>query len=148
MDESRLIEKLRRIEALFSGATTEGERNAAEEARKRIRARLATLQKQQPPIEYQFSLPDRWTRQVFLALLRRYGLRPYRRHGQRYSTVMVMVPQRFVDEVLWPEFQQLSDTLQAHLASITERVVTEVLHADQSEAKEENATPQIGSAKG
>ena len=33
MDESKLIEKLRRIEALHAGATTEGERLAAAAAR-------------------------------------------------------------------------------------------------------------------
>jgi hypothetical protein len=36
MDETKLREKLNRIEALFAGATTEGERVAAGEARRRI----------------------------------------------------------------------------------------------------------------
>jgi hypothetical protein len=36
MDEAKLIEKLRLIEAPFAGATTEGERVAAGEARSRI----------------------------------------------------------------------------------------------------------------
>ena len=40
MDEARLLEKLRAIEALFAGATTDGERVAAAEARKRIQLRL------------------------------------------------------------------------------------------------------------
>ena len=40
MDEARLIDKLRPIEALFAGATTVGERVAAEHARSRILERL------------------------------------------------------------------------------------------------------------
>ena len=36
VDEASLLEKLRRIEALFAGATTEGEKIAAAEARRRM----------------------------------------------------------------------------------------------------------------
>ena len=39
--ESQLREKLRKIEALFAGAGTAGERLAAEAALERVRARLA-----------------------------------------------------------------------------------------------------------
>jgi hypothetical protein len=41
--ESQLREKLRKIEALFAGAGTAGERLAAEAALERVRARLAEL---------------------------------------------------------------------------------------------------------
>jgi hypothetical protein len=40
MDEAKLREKLSKIEALFAGAATEGERVAAGEARRRIQQRL------------------------------------------------------------------------------------------------------------
>ena len=40
-DEEKLKAKLRAIEALFSGATTAGERDAADSARQRIAARLS-----------------------------------------------------------------------------------------------------------
>jgi hypothetical protein len=40
MDEARLVDKLRLIEGLFTGATTEGEKVAAERARDRILERL------------------------------------------------------------------------------------------------------------
>ena len=56
MDEAKLREKLSRIEALFAGATTEGERMAAAEARRRIQARLETAEQQAPPVEYRFTL--------------------------------------------------------------------------------------------
>ena len=41
-------------------------------------------------------MADDWSRQLFLALLRRYELKPYRYRGQRYTTVMVKVPKKFV----------------------------------------------------
>ena len=146
MDEARLRAKLERIEALFAGATTTGERMAAADARQRILARLRTVEQESPPVEYRFRLGDMWARKLFLSLLRRYDLRPYRYRGQRYTTVVVRVPQRFVDETLWPEFQQLSATLRGYLDEVTERVVREVLHGDSSEA-EEVATPRVLGAR-
>jgi hypothetical protein len=59
----------------------------------------------------QFSMPDRWSRHLFLALCRRYGLRPYRYHRQRRNTVMVRAPKGFLDQVLWPEFAELDRAL-------------------------------------
>jgi hypothetical protein len=134
MDEATLINKLRSIEALYAGAKTEGERMAAGHAQQRILKRLKLLERKAPAVEHRFTLTDMWSRRVFLALLRRYGLRPYRYPRQRYTTVMVRVTSRFVDETLWPEFQEIHRTLQTYLTEVTERVVSEVLHKDSSEA--------------
>jgi hypothetical protein len=119
---------------LFSGAATEGERASADLARQRILWRLAELIPDDPPVEYKFTFRDMWSHKVFLALLRRYGLKPYRYHAQRYTTVMVQVPKRFVDETLWPEFQKINSELNAYLQEITDRVVKQVLHEDASNA--------------
>jgi hypothetical protein len=81
--ESQLREKLRKIEALFASVGTSGERLAAEAALERVRASLSELGQKDPPVETQFSMPDQWSRHLFLALCRRYGLSPYRLHRQR-----------------------------------------------------------------
>ena len=94
MDEAKLIEKLRLIEALFAGASTPGEREAAAQARERIRARLEAMKVEEPEVEYRFSLADGWSRRVFVALLRRYGLRPYRYPRQKRNTVMSRGPRK------------------------------------------------------
>ena len=133
MDEAKLIEKLRFIEALYAGATTDGEKVAAGRARERIRERLRSVEREEPPVEVRFSMPDLWSRRVFLALLRRYGLRPYRYPRQRHTTVMVRVSRSFVDQTLWPEFQEINSTLQEWLADVTDRVVSKVIHGDSSE---------------
>lgn len=135
MDEARLIEKLRLIEALFSGAATEGEKIAAERARNRILERLKLWEQEAPPVEYRFSMADLWSRKVFVALLRRYGIRPYRYSGQRYTTVMARVPKRFVDETLWPQFKEFNETLHTFLTEVTDRVVAQVIHQNSSEAE-------------
>lgn len=134
--EAQLREKLRKIEALFAGAGTAGERLAAEAALERVRARLAEIERRDAAVEMQFSMPDQWSRQLFLALSRRYGLRPYRYPRQRRTTVMLRVPQDFLDQVLWPEFQELNQALRIYLNEVTLRVIRDEVYADASEATE------------
>jgi hypothetical protein len=135
-DEQQLIDKLRKVEALFSGAASDGERAAAASAIDRIRERLKSTQAIDPPVEFRFSMNDEWSRRLFVALLRRYGVAPYRYSGQRRTTVMARVPKRFVDEVLWPEFQQLDRELHQYLSQVTDRVISAGVFADSSEAEE------------
>lgn len=133
-NEARLLEKLRRIEALFAGATTEGEREAAASARRRIQARLDGIEREEPPIEYKFTLGDAWACRVFVALCRRYGISPYRYRGQRHTTLNARVTRRFVDETLWPEFEQVTSVLRQHLNEVTDRIIAQAIHQDLSDA--------------
>ena len=135
MNERELIEKLRLVENLFAGAATEGERDAAANAIDRIRRRLEETERTDPAVEYKFSLRDMWARRLFVALLRRYGIRPYRYPRQRYTTVMAKVPASFVEKVLWPEFKELNRVLNTYLKETTERVISEGVWADSSEAE-------------
>ena len=61
MDEGELIQQLRRVENLFAGAATAGEREAAANAADRIRRRLKEVQVNDPPIEQKFRLTDVWS---------------------------------------------------------------------------------------
>ncbi len=135
-DVDRLTEKLKRIEALFSRPGSEGERQAAEQARQQVLKQLKEFERRDPPIEYRFSMTDSWSQRLFIALLRRYDLTPYRYRGQRRTTVMVRVPRRFVDETLWPEFQALSKTLSGFFDILTKEVIADVLQGDGSDAEE------------
>jgi hypothetical protein len=141
MEEKVLKDKLRLIEALFAGAATAGERDAAASALERIRKRLETFQQVDPPIEYHFSMSDMWSRRLFSALLRRYGIRPYRYSRQRYTTVMAKVSKRFVDETLWPEFQEMNRILRSYIDEITDRLITEDIYADDSEPEIRHELP-------
>ncbi len=135
MDEQDLIRKLQSIEALFAGATTDGERTAAGRARERILARLKEYEERDPPIEYRFSLSSMWSQRLFVALLSRYGIRPYRYRRQRHTTVMARVSVSFADETLWPEFVELNKALHAHLDEVTSRVIREGIYAEDAEAE-------------
>jgi hypothetical protein len=147
--EAQLREKLRKIEALFAEAGTSGERLAAEAALRRVQARLAEQQRVDPPVEMQFSMPDQWSRRLFVALCRRYGLKPYRHRRQRLTTVVLRVPRGFVNEVLWPEFGELNQALASYLNEVTLRVIREEIHADASEAAEvPQALPTAGTPTG
>jgi len=128
--EQELKEKLRKIEALFAGASTHGEQMAAMAARDRIREKLKGFEAQERPVEMKFTLGDGWHLRLFLALCRRYGLNPFRRHGQRRTTVMLLVVPGFVDDILWPEFTQLAEALREYLDEATERIIREEVFKD------------------
>jgi len=131
-EEQRLIEKLRRIETLFSRASSEGERVAAEEASRRLKQRLKAVRTSEL-LEFRFSLPDAWSKALFIALLRRHGITPYRYPGQRRNTVMARAPKGVVNQNLWPEFQELHKTLHSYLGDVTKRVIAIAIHGDLSE---------------
>jgi hypothetical protein len=141
--DARLREKLRKIEALFAGAGTEGERLAAEAALARLRARLEEIGRSEKPTEFQFSVPDSWSRHLFLALCRRYGISPYRYPRQRRTTVVLRAPRRFVENVLWPEFRELDTELRNYLQEVTQRMIREEVFADTSEAPEVAEPPAL-----
>lgn len=133
MTEAELLEKLRKIERLHAGAATLGERDAAADALERIRRRLGEVERQEKAIEFKFTLADGWSKRLFIALLRRYELKPYRYNRQRRTTVMVRVPRSFVNETLWPEFLELSKVLENYLAEVTQRVIAQAVHDDSTE---------------
>lgn len=142
--EHILREKLRKIEALFAGAATAGEKAAAGAAAERIRERLGQTAGRESAIEMKFSITDVWSRQLFIALCRRYGLRPYRHRRMHRQTLMINAPRSFVEQVLWPEFQELSAALVAYLSEITEKVIREEVHGETGEAEEVDEPPRIG----
>ena len=133
-DEAALLDKLRKIEALHAGATTDGERVAAAFAADRIRQRLADWRRLERDVEMQYSLHDPWGRSLFIALCRRYGLEPYRHARQRQSTVCVRAPKPFHDNTLWPQFCALNDALTKHLSALTQHVIRIAVHEDTADA--------------
>jgi tRNA nucleotidyltransferase (CCA-adding enzyme) len=143
-ESDALRERLRKIEALFAGAGTPGERDAAAAAAARIRARLAAAARSAAPVEMRLSVSDPWARQLLIALCRRYGIEPYRYRRMHRQTLLVRAPARFVEELLWPEFQQLSAALTEYLKEVTARVIREEVHGDTRDAEEREETKRLG----
>jgi hypothetical protein len=142
MTEEQLRERLRKIAALFEGAKTEGEREAAAAAFARVKEALKTAQPaprpvyEEPLVEMQFSMPDQWHRRLMSALCRRHGLTPFRYKRQRMTTLMVRVKRSYLDRVLWPEYVELRAALDEYLRAATDRIIREEIFNDASEAQE------------
>ncbi len=134
--EQQLRDKLRKITALFEGAATPGERQAAAAAIDRIRLALGGATRTQVLPETKFTMTDQWQRRLFSALCRRYGLKPFRYKRQRHTTVMVRAPRAFIDHTLWPEFLELQSALHSYLNEATERIIREEVFGDAAEAPE------------
>jgi len=143
MSEERLREKLRKIEALYAGATTAGEKSAAGAAADRIRRQFETASKKEGAEEFKFSIPDPWSRQLFIALCRRYGIKPFRYTRMHRQTVMFRAPASFVQLTLWPEFEELSGALTAHLDEITRKIIKEEVHEATQDAEEVSEPRQL-----
>ena len=133
-----LHEKLHTVESLFERAATAGEKAAAGAAAERIRARLREGAQREKPVELRFSVADPWSRKLFVALARRYGLHPYRYPRMHRRTVMLKVPRSFIDAVLWPAFVEIN-ALAEYLAGVTDKIIREIVHSETSEAEEVEA---------
>lgn len=142
--EQSLREKLRKIEALFAGAGTQGEKVAAGAAAERIRDRLRQAAGKEKEIEVKFSISDVWSRQLFVALCRRYGLHPFRYRRMHRQSIVIRAPKSFVEQVLWPEFADLNAALTSYLSEITERVIREEVHRETGDAEEVEDPRRLG----
>lgn len=139
MTREEIIEKIRKVEALFSGTDSAGEKQAAGDALDRLKAQLGAAP--EPDEEFRISMPDPWKRQLFMALCRRNGIQPYRYYRQRYSTVVLRATPSMVNRILWPQFEELSKLLHAYLDEATRDIVTRGVHGDLSEAEERPGLP-------
>jgi hypothetical protein len=142
----KLIDTLHKVEALHAGATTPGERDAAVAAIERIKKKLEQFVETDPPKEMQCTFSNHWSKQLFCALAKRYDLQPYRYHRQRHTTVMLRVPDRFLNEVLWPEFEGLNEELRKYLDDITANIISEAIFKGSPE-EEVREQPLIGSGR-
>ena len=60
------------------------------------------------------------------------------------QSLIVQAPKSFIDEVFWPEFEELSAALTDYLSEIIERVIREEVHGETGDADEIDETPRIG----
>lgn len=139
MTREELIEKIIKVEALFSGTDSHGEKQAAGNALDRLKAQLAAAP--EPPTEFKITIDDPWKRQLFVALCRRNNLYPYRLPRQRRATVMVRTTRSMLDQILWPQFLELSKLLHTYLDEATQDIITRGVHGDLSEAEEQRNLP-------
>ena len=141
MTEADLLRKLVAIDALLTGATSDGEAAAARAARERIAARLNQL----PPREqeYCFSIHSAWGRKLFTALAKKLGIEPFRYRGQRRTTRVIRATDAQMN-LLWKQFVDAEQILNRYLDEVTDRVITQSLGTatdDVVEKPEQQALP-------
>jgi hypothetical protein len=56
---------------------------------------------------------------------------------------MIKGPKSFIEQTLWPEFQELNVALEAYLSEITEKVIREEVHGETGEAEEVDEPTRI-----
>ena len=133
MTEQEFIQRLRQIERAYAGAKTVSDHQTAASIQDRLRAILEKYKREEGSEEFKFSLTDVWSHRLFTALLRRYDIQPYRYRGQKHTTVMARMPQSFLDATLWPQFTELSDTLNQYISEITNKMIAEHIHRGPAE---------------
>ncbi len=138
-DDRQVRETLAKIAALFAGATSAGERQAAQAAMDRLQQRIdapppAPLADGKPK-EFRFSLANPWSLRLFLALARSRGHRPYRYPRMRRTSVCLRLTQREVDERFWPEYLEMNRVLTQYLGAIAERIIADCINPDRSDAE-------------
>lgn len=121
--EQELIEKIKKLEALFAGSAIKGEQAAAQAAKERILNKLKETRSKEKDVEYAFYLSDIWSRNLMLALCKRYNIMPYRRHRQKYTTVMIKAPLKFIKGILWPEYCEMYKVLREYLEETTNKII-------------------------
>jgi hypothetical protein len=100
--EKELNNKLLKIKALYHGALTQGERDSAINAKKRVLKKISLLNLSK---EFKFSLDNEINASLMMDLLHRYDIQGYRKSFQEKTVVMAKAPSFFVDNILWPEYQ-------------------------------------------
>ena len=128
-----LLDRIKKIEALISGASTDGEKNAAVTAKARILKKYPELEIHRNPVEYRLSTNSAWNKKLLLAICRKYGVKPYRYHRQKYTTVMVNINEEFLTKVLWKEYQEYSELLNGLVEEITNDLISKI-HTHEDEA--------------
>ena len=129
-DEAALIAELQQIEYVFGVMSA----SAAAGPRDRIMSRLHEIERSEPSVEFRLSLPDDGVRRLFLAMARRYGMQPYRHHGQRRASVMVRTPKFFMDSIFYPAFSRATEALRRHLDGVTSRVIAQAIGESSADA--------------
>jgi hypothetical protein len=138
-DDTQIREKLAKIKALFAGATTPGERQAAHSAIERLQQRIDGVPTAgpvaDPPVEFRFSLTNPWSMRLFLAVCRSKGHRPYRHPRMRRTSACLMIGRVAVNTDLWPEYVEMNKVLTEYLGELADHIIADCINPDRSDAE-------------
>lgn len=128
MDPIALAEKIRKIEALIAGAKSDGERQAAELAKERLKNKIP-----EQSIEYTICLGSPWEKRLFVALCCKHHVRPYRYPRQKHTTVKVRTTDSFINQILWPEYKKYSGLFRELAEGIIQDLTSRIHRVDEED---------------
>jgi hypothetical protein len=56
---------------------------------------------------------------------------------------MVEIPKSFIDDTLWPEYQQIAAAMRSYIDQVTDRIVADLIRRDASDPDERGEPPQL-----
>lgn len=68
-------------------------------------------------VEVKVRQEDAYLRAFFTTLCRRYGLRSFRKPRQQRTSMMLEVPEAFLNDVFWPLYKACSDVVQGEMSA-------------------------------
>ncbi|MGL1890105.1 MAG: hypothetical protein OCD02_00695 [Spirochaetaceae bacterium] len=99
--EFEVHQKLQKIEKLYYGAKTTGERVSAKKAKVRI---LNKIKSEDKATIYKFKLDNELNVDLLLNVMYKYEIDEFKKSKKQPTTVIAKVSAKFVDRVLWPEY--------------------------------------------
>lgn len=161
-DVASLLERLRKIHALYDAPATEGERQAAAAAAARVEERLRAAASaassgrererervDEPNREFQIRIDDAWSRQLFIGIARHHGVSPYRYPNQRRTSLVVRTTASLLDRVIMPHYRDSVTVLREHFDAIAAKVIREALHvaSDEAEVRVESGADSLAALR-
>jgi hypothetical protein len=127
-----ILERIKKVEALILWAKSDWEKKAAEAAKERILKKYPEIDRLKDKKEYKIHTQDSWHKKLFIAICRKYWINPFRYYRQKYTTVMININEKFLDEVLRPEYLEYSKYLEDLLWDVIGDLINKI-HKDQEE---------------
>lgn len=128
-----ILERIKKVEALIDWAKSVWEKNAAIAARERILKKYPELDIKNNIIEYTIKTQDFWHKKLFVAICRKYNIKPYRYYRQKYTTVTIKINEIFLNEVLWKEYLEYSKILEELVWWITDELINKIHEEEEEE---------------
>jgi len=153
-DNQQIRDKLIKIKALFAGASSEGERQAAQAAMDRLKGRIDSGGAGGPVadarVEYRFSFNNSWSKRLFFALCRSKGYSPYRYARMRRTSSCVRISEHELNRNLWPEYVEMNKVLVEYLGEVAEQIIADCINRDRSDAEvcEGLPSPNVSTTEG
>lgn len=143
LSELGLIDKLQKIQALYVGATTPGEKAAAAQALANVQNKLESYRKEDHEIEWTLRVSNYFEKRLLKAILGKHGLSSYRYHGQRHTTLKVMATESMMNKVIWPQYTEMSKVLRSYFDEVTDDVIKKAMGQDETEDEVRQESPQL-----